>query len=47
MQYQDSPKNGAECSTCMQFIPGKKPQCKIVEGDISPKGWCLAYSKKA
>ncbi|MFA5172062.1 MAG: high-potential iron-sulfur protein [Sulfuriferula sp.] len=45
MQYQDSPKNGAECSTCVQFIPGKKGQCKIIEGDISPKGWCLAYAK--
>ena len=51
MQYQDTPKGSAECSTCMQFIPGKsasaKGQCKVVEGDISPKGWCLAYTAKS
>jgi anaerobic selenocysteine-containing dehydrogenase len=45
MMYQDTPKNGVECSTCVQFIPGKKGQCKIIEGDISPKGWCIAYAK--
>ncbi|BBP00431.1 high-potential iron-sulfur protein [Sulfuriferula nivalis] len=45
MQYQDMPKNGSQCDTCVQFIPGAKPQCKIVEGDVSPKGWCLAYAK--
>lgn len=45
MQYQDAPKNSSQCDTCVQFIPGSKPQCKIVEGDVSPKGWCLAYAK--
>ncbi len=50
MQYQDQPKNGQECDTCLQFVPGKagaKGACKVVEGDISPKGWCVAYVKKA
>jgi hypothetical protein len=50
MQYQDQPKNGQECDTCMQFVPGQggaKGACKVVEGDISPKGWCVAYVKKA
>ena len=50
MKYQDHPKDGAECSTCLQWIPGKTPTamgtCKVVEGPISPKGWCLAYVKK-
>ncbi len=45
MQYQNTPKNGGQCDTCVQYIPGKKPQCKVVEGDVSPKGWCLAYVK--
>ena len=50
MQYQDHPKGNAECSNCLQFVPGKTPtamgSCKIVEGEISPKGWCAAYVKK-
>jgi hypothetical protein len=51
MQYQDQPKNGQECDTCSLFIPGPTPDakgaCKVVEGDISPKGWCAAYVKKS
>ncbi len=51
MQYQDHPKGDQECSNCLQFIPGKSAsatgQCKIVAGPISPKGWCIAYAKKA
>lgn len=50
MQYQDHPKGNQECSTCLQFIPGKSAsamgQCKVVAGPISPKGWCVAYVKK-
>ena len=50
MQYQDEPKNDQTCDTCMQWIPGPKPdapgQCIVVEGPISPKGWCAAYVKK-
>ena len=50
MQYQDSPKNGQQCATCLQFIPGSGPAangtCKVVDGPISPKGWCIAYAKK-
>jgi High potential iron-sulfur protein len=51
MKYQDTPKGDAECSNCLQWIPGSSPTamgtCKVVEGPISPKGWCLAYVKKA
>ena len=51
MQYQDTPKNGQQCDTCLHFVPGAKPDamgtCKIVEGPISPKGWCIAYVKKS
>jgi hypothetical protein len=49
-QYQDKPKNGAECSTCTFFIPGKSKTaagtCKLVKGTISPHGWCKFYHKK-
>jgi hypothetical protein len=49
-KYQTTPKGSAQCSNCSFFIAGKTPTangtCKIVQGDISPKGWCMAYSKK-
>ncbi len=51
MQYQDHPKGEQDCSNCLQFIPGKSAsamgECKVVAGPISPKGWCVAYAKKA
>jgi hypothetical protein len=40
-EYQDSPKNNQQCSECTKFQP---PQgCSIVDGAISPKGWCKLY----
>ena len=43
-KYQDSPKNGQECSTCANLVP---PQaCRIVADPISPHGWCQFYAKK-
>ncbi len=42
--YQDTPKNGAACSTCALF---KAPSsCTLVDGTISPNGWCRFYAKK-
>jgi len=42
--YQDSPKNGAQCSTCALF---KAPaSCTLVDGTISANGWCKFYAKK-
>jgi len=50
MHYQEQPKDGQQCATCIQFIPGAKPgasgECQIVEGPISPNGWCIEYIKK-
>ncbi len=44
VQYQATPKDGNECDKCAQFIaPGS---CKVVEGKISPKGWCAAFAPK-
>ena len=47
--YQDKPKDGKSCSTCRLYSPieGGKGQCAIVDGDVSPNGWCLAYSARA
>lgn len=50
MKYQETPNGNEKCSNCLQFIPGDKPdangECKVVQGSISPQGWCTAYSKK-
>jgi hypothetical protein len=49
-KYQSSPKNGAKCSGCKFFDPGASKtangSCKLVDGSISPNGWCIAYSAK-
>jgi len=44
-QYQDTPKNGEKCVDCVHFVEGG--QCKLVEGEISPEGWCTLFSAKA
>ena len=41
-QYQDSPKGIAMCATCTLFIEPRA--CKVVDGDISPNGWCKEYA---
>ncbi|SFE37177.1 high-potential iron-sulfur protein [Nitrosomonas sp. Nm166] len=51
MQYRDKPNGQEKCSNCMQFVPGETAEasgeCKVVEGSISPQGWCIAYAKKS
>ncbi|MFL5280223.1 MAG: hypothetical protein ACJ8AW_04315 [Rhodopila sp.] len=42
VQYQDTPKDGNKCSTCVNFEA--PAACKIVSGKISPDGWCIAYA---
>ena|SRR5437763_16081347 len=43
--YQNGPKNGQKCLDCSFFI--QPSSCKLVEGTISPVGWCKFYAKKA
>ena len=44
VRYQDEPKKGRNCIGCRHF---QEPNaCKLVEGDISPNGWCTVWSKK-
>jgi hypothetical protein len=45
MKYQDKPNGSMKCSNCLQFEP--PASCKVVEGTISPEGYCLAWVKKA
>lgn len=43
-KYQDTPHDGQECSTCVNFLP--PDACRIVASPISPHGWCQFYAKK-
>jgi hypothetical protein len=45
VKYQDSPKDGQKCSDCVYF---QAPSgCGVVEGSVSPNGWCTLYNKKS
>ena len=50
VKYQDKPNAGKDCDDCLQFIPGataKAPgTCKIVDGPVSPHGYCLAFTPR-
>jgi hypothetical protein len=41
-EYQDNPKDIRMCATCTLYEPPKS--CKVVEGDVSPSGWCKAFA---
>ena len=45
VQYQPQPKDGKKCAECMHFI-AESNTCKLVEGSISPDGWCTIWTKK-
>jgi hypothetical protein len=50
LKYQDTPKDGMICLTCLEFIPGKSDKdlggCKVIPGDdeISPDGYCISWN---
>jgi hypothetical protein len=48
VKYQDQPHNNQQCSECMYFQPpsggGATGHCKVVQGDIAAKGWCMLFS---
>ena len=44
MKYQDKPDGDKRCSNCLNFI--SPSGCAIVEGTISPNGYCMAWAKK-
>ena len=51
MRYQTSPNGSMQCSGCKFFIPGQDAKsngtCQIVDGSISPNGYCMAYTSKS
>lgn len=43
-KYQDTPKAGHSCDKCTLFV--SPDACKMVDGKISPQGWCLLFTQK-
>ena len=43
-KYQDHPNGQQRCEICLQFEPPDK--CHLVEGEISPYGWCQFFAAK-
>ena len=47
-KYQSKPNGSKKCSNCTFYIAGKSATangtCKIVDGSISPTGYCIAYN---
>jgi len=46
VQYQAQPKGEQKCGECQNFN-AKSNTCMLVDGQISPSGWCNLWSKKA
>lgn len=46
VQYQSTPKGDQQCSGCLHFLP-ESNTCKLVEGEVSPQGWCVLWAAKA
>ena len=43
--YQDHPNGVEECANCTHFV-AENNTCKVVEGNVSPGGWCSLWNKK-
>ncbi len=50
LKYQSTPKGGMNCSSCLEFIPGKSANdlggCRVIPEDdeISPNGYCIKWN---
>lgn len=42
--YQPVPKSGQRCQTCALWQ--SPTSCQVVEGQVSPAGWCMLYQAK-
>jgi len=51
VHYQSTPNGGKQCSGCKFFIAGSNASssgtCQLVEGSISPNGYCDSFSAKS
>lgn len=44
MSYRPSPNGNQRCDNCANFQPPS--ECKVVDGAVSPSGWCILYRAK-
>jgi hypothetical protein len=44
VHYRPTPSGNAQCSKCVHFLPPS--HCAVVQGTISPHGWCTMYAPK-
>ena len=44
-KYQDTPKGNQNCAKCLHFVAADST-CKVVEGKVSPLGWCQLWAAK-
>lgn len=45
VKYQTTPHGEQRCDRCLHFNP-KNNTCRVVEGSITPEGWCTIFVKK-
>lgn len=43
--YQPVPKSGQRCQNCALWQA--PTACQVVEGQVSPAGWCMLYQAKS
>ena len=43
-KYQDNPKDGQQCSGCVQFVA--PASCTVVEDPVAASGWCQLFVAK-
>lgn len=42
--YQPVPKSGERCQNCALWQ--SPTSCQVVDGQVSPAGWCILYQRK-
>ena len=43
-KYQPIPKSGQRCQNCALYQA--PTSCQVVDGQVSPAGWCILYQAK-
>lgn len=46
VNYQGQPSGDRKCGTCVHFM-AESNTCRVVDGQISPEGWCNLWVMKA
>jgi hypothetical protein len=44
VKYQDSPKDGQQCSVCTLFVAPHS--CQVVDDPVAASGWCQLFQAK-